>query len=102
MPELRQNFFTKEWVVIASERAKRPEQLIVHRAPQEPAVLLPKLSILPGKRKSDASRDPAPTRSRGHAEGADCPQQVRSVGPRGPARPGRPSLASDNPGVRRA
>ena len=31
MPELRQNFFTKEWVVIATERAKRPEQLIVHR-----------------------------------------------------------------------
>jgi len=34
MPELRQNFFTKEWVVIAAERAKRPEQLIVHRAPR--------------------------------------------------------------------
>jgi galactose-1-phosphate uridylyltransferase len=31
MPELRQNFFTKEWVVITTERAKRPEQLIVHR-----------------------------------------------------------------------
>ena len=24
MPELRQNFFTKEWVIIATERAKRP------------------------------------------------------------------------------
>jgi UDPglucose--hexose-1-phosphate uridylyltransferase len=31
MPELRQNFFTKEWVVIATERAKRPEEMAVHR-----------------------------------------------------------------------
>lgn len=31
MPELRQNFFTKEWVIIATERAKRPEDLITHR-----------------------------------------------------------------------
>ena len=27
MPELRQNYFTKEWVIIATERAKRPEEL---------------------------------------------------------------------------
>lgn len=32
MPELRQNFMTKEWVVIATERAKRPDQMTVHRA----------------------------------------------------------------------
>lgn len=32
MPELRQNFFTKEWVIIATERAKRPEDLVVQRA----------------------------------------------------------------------
>jgi UDPglucose--hexose-1-phosphate uridylyltransferase len=31
MPELRQNFFTKEWVIIATERAKRPEELATHR-----------------------------------------------------------------------
>lgn len=31
MPELRQNFMTKEWVVIATERAKRPDQMAVHR-----------------------------------------------------------------------
>jgi UDPglucose--hexose-1-phosphate uridylyltransferase len=31
MSELRQNFFTKEWVVIATERAKRPEELAVRR-----------------------------------------------------------------------
>ena len=27
MPELRQNIATKEWVIIASERAKRPTTL---------------------------------------------------------------------------
>lgn len=34
MPELRQNFFTKEWVIIATERAKRPEELATHRTVQ--------------------------------------------------------------------
>jgi UDPglucose--hexose-1-phosphate uridylyltransferase len=34
MPELRQNFFTKEWVIIATERAKRPEELATHRPVQ--------------------------------------------------------------------
>jgi len=29
MPELRQNYFTKEWVIIATERAKRPEDLVM-------------------------------------------------------------------------
>ena len=38
MPELRQNFFTKEWVIIATERAKRPEELATHReVPPVPA-----------------------------------------------------------------
>jgi UDPglucose--hexose-1-phosphate uridylyltransferase len=32
MPELRQNFFTKEWVVIATDRARRPEQMVLKRA----------------------------------------------------------------------
>jgi UDPglucose--hexose-1-phosphate uridylyltransferase len=31
MPELRQNRFNKEWVIIATERAKRPEELKVKR-----------------------------------------------------------------------
>lgn len=34
MPELRQNFFTKEWVIIATERAKRPEELATRRPPK--------------------------------------------------------------------
>ncbi len=35
MPELRQNFFTKEWVIIATERAKRPEELVTRRETKE-------------------------------------------------------------------
>lgn len=31
MPELRQNRFNKEWVIIATERAKRPEELRLKR-----------------------------------------------------------------------
>jgi len=37
MPELRQNYFTKEWVIMAKERAKRPEELVTHR----PAKVVP-------------------------------------------------------------
>src|ERR1039458_8940707 len=40
MPELRQKFFTKEWVIIATERARRPEELATHRPVQNvPAFL---------------------------------------------------------------
>ncbi|MFZ0285129.1 MAG: galactose-1-phosphate uridylyltransferase [Terriglobales bacterium] len=31
MPELRQNYFTKEWVIIATDRAKRPEEMVKRR-----------------------------------------------------------------------
>jgi galactose-1-phosphate uridylyltransferase len=37
MPELRQNYFTKESVIIAAERAKRPEEL----ASKRPAKVVP-------------------------------------------------------------
>jgi UDPglucose--hexose-1-phosphate uridylyltransferase len=36
MPEMRQNRFTKEWVIIATERAKRPEELKAKRAEVKP------------------------------------------------------------------
>ncbi len=36
MPELRQNRFTKEWVIMATERAKRPEELRVQRDSRPP------------------------------------------------------------------
>jgi len=54
MPELRQNFFTKEWVVIATERAKRPEQLIVHREPRPQASFSPNCPFCPGSENQAA------------------------------------------------
>ena len=51
MPELRQNFFTKEWVIIATERAKRPEDLDTHRVAQPVPDVFGELSILSGQRE---------------------------------------------------
>ena len=48
MPELRQNFFTKEWVIIATERAKRPEELATHRRRKRSRVC-GKLPVLSGQ-----------------------------------------------------
>jgi UDPglucose--hexose-1-phosphate uridylyltransferase len=48
MPELRQNFFTKEWVVIATERAKRPEQMVVKRPEKTVAPFVPTCPFCPG------------------------------------------------------
>ena len=48
MPELRQNFFTKEWVIIATERAKRPEELATHRPFQQMLALDEKCPFCPG------------------------------------------------------
>lgn len=48
MPELRQNFFTKEWVIIATERAKRPEELATHRALQEVPSFVETCPFCPG------------------------------------------------------
>ncbi|RJP66247.1 MAG: galactose-1-phosphate uridylyltransferase [Candidatus Abyssobacteria bacterium SURF_17] len=35
MPEFRQNIVTKEWVIISTERAKRPDQFAEHRLPRK-------------------------------------------------------------------
>ncbi len=48
MPELRQNFFTKEWVIIATERAKRPEDLATHRPPREVPSFVETCPFCPG------------------------------------------------------
>jgi len=48
MPELRQNFMTKEWVVIATERAKRPDQMAVHREAKPPVSFSEKCPFCPG------------------------------------------------------
>ena len=48
MPELRQNFFTKEWVIIATDRAKRPDEMAVHRARKEVSSFLANCPFCPG------------------------------------------------------
>jgi UDPglucose--hexose-1-phosphate uridylyltransferase len=48
MPELRQNFATKEWVVIATERARRPEEMAQHRQRKEVAAFVPNCPFCPG------------------------------------------------------
>jgi UDPglucose--hexose-1-phosphate uridylyltransferase len=51
MSELRQNFFTKEWVIIATDRAKRPDQMVVHRPPRSIASFSPNCPFCPGNEK---------------------------------------------------
>ncbi|SPF48966.1 Galactose-1-phosphate uridylyltransferase [Candidatus Sulfotelmatobacter kueseliae] len=48
MPELRQNFMTKEWVVIATDRAKRPDEMVVHRAAKPAVSFSPNCPFCPG------------------------------------------------------
>jgi len=48
MPELRQNFATKEWVVIATERARRPDQMVQHRERKAPAPFVANCPFCPG------------------------------------------------------
>ena len=49
MPEMRQNRFTKEWVIIATERAKRPEELKTIRPDVKPLpVYSPTCPFCPG------------------------------------------------------
>jgi UDPglucose--hexose-1-phosphate uridylyltransferase len=48
MPELRQNFMTKEWVVIATERAKRPDQMAVKRETKPAVSFSEKCPFCPG------------------------------------------------------
>jgi galactose-1-phosphate uridylyltransferase len=48
MPELRQNFFTKEWVIIATERAKKPEELATNRPAQAVPAYVESCPFCPG------------------------------------------------------
>lgn len=48
MPELRQNRFTKEWVIIATERARRPEELTVKREQKIIPSYVPSCPFCPG------------------------------------------------------
>jgi UDPglucose--hexose-1-phosphate uridylyltransferase len=64
MPELRQNFFTKEWVIIATERARRPEELATHRPAQTVPAFVEACPFCPGnegKTPPEVMRFPANT-----------------------------------------
>ena len=64
MPELRQNFFTKEWVIIATERARRPEELASHRPAQTVPSFVETCPFCPGnesKTPPEVMRFPANT-----------------------------------------
>jgi len=73
MPELRQNFFTKEWVIIATERAKRPKELARQQPPKALASFVASCPFCPGnedKTPPEVLRVPA---------GGTTPWQVRVI-----------------------
>jgi UDPglucose--hexose-1-phosphate uridylyltransferase len=51
MSELRQNFATKEWVVIATERARRPEEMASRRERKPVASFVVNCPFCPGNEK---------------------------------------------------
>ncbi|MBZ5663920.1 MAG: galactose-1-phosphate uridylyltransferase [Acidobacteriia bacterium] len=51
MSELRQNFSTKEWVVIATDRARRPEEMVRHRERKPLASFVANCPFCPGNEK---------------------------------------------------
>ncbi len=51
MPELRQNRFTKEWVIISTERAKRPEELVTKKEAAALSHYSEKCPFCPGNEK---------------------------------------------------
>lgn len=73
MPELRQNFFTKEWVIIATERARRPEDLATRRPAHQTPPFVETCPFCPGHENQtppEISRHPV-----NHAE----PWEVRVI-----------------------
>ncbi len=59
MPEIRQNIATREWVIIATERAKRPEEFV--QAPRDDLTLdrpsfVPTCPFCPGNEELDLER----------------------------------------------
>ncbi len=73
MSELRQNFATKEWVVIATERARRPEEMASRRERRPAVSFVASCAFCPGNEKltpPEILRVPA---------GIDVPWQARVV-----------------------
>jgi UDPglucose--hexose-1-phosphate uridylyltransferase len=62
MPELRQNFLTKEWVIIATERARRPEEMAMRRAIEPVPAFVESCPFCPGNESetpAEVMRSPA-------------------------------------------
>jgi UDPglucose--hexose-1-phosphate uridylyltransferase len=62
MPELRQNFLTKEWVIIATERARRPEEMAIRRAIERVPAFVETCPFCPGNESetpAEVMRSPA-------------------------------------------
>ena len=74
MPELHQNFFTKEWVIIATERAKRPEELATHRPVQDVPAFVETCPFCPG---NESKTPPEVLRIR--TDAGDGPWAVRVI-----------------------
>ncbi len=74
MPELRQNYFTKEWVIIATERAKRPEELVSRRVPKTAPQHVENCPFCPG---NESKTPPEVLRIPAEGNGA---WQVRVIG----------------------
>jgi UDPglucose--hexose-1-phosphate uridylyltransferase len=70
MPELRQDRFTKEWVFVASEDIKHPQELIARRAQRATPSFDPNCPFCPGHENRTAPeilRVPSP-KAAGHSE----------------------------------
>jgi UDPglucose--hexose-1-phosphate uridylyltransferase len=70
MSELRQNFATKEWVVIATERARRPEEMAHHSQRKPAAPFVANCPFCPGNEKltpAEIMRIPTSTEVPWHA-----------------------------------
>jgi UDPglucose--hexose-1-phosphate uridylyltransferase len=70
MSELRQNFATKEWVVIATERARRPEEMARHSERKPAAPFVANCPFCPGNEKltpAEIMRIPTSTEVPWHA-----------------------------------
>ncbi len=91
MPELHQNHFTKEWVIIATERARRPEEL----ASKRPAKVVPPfVEAVPFVRATKAKLRP---RSCGFRPTAVSPGRCASWPTNSP--PCRPTSSPPGPSI---
>jgi UDPglucose--hexose-1-phosphate uridylyltransferase len=80
MPELRQNRFTKEWVIIATDRARRPEELQVKRPPRQIPGFVPTCPFCPGNEQMTP-----PEINRTPSRGLGLPWLTRTVPNKFPA-----------------